>query len=350
MLGKALLALLLFIGGTAFAGKVRPVSLTPPTGSWCGQWVLRSVADLERRYLIHRGLLANLPWEMPTAFAVNHRYEVQKPDKIEPYTLYSEVPTARRGTKDSVFDFTKLSFTDPVPARFIIGDGMRHRTLLGVDLTPGSPLYREIERAKVSVRWLTQNDKSPDAIIKAISRNVANQMGPVIRNKEQREKEPAFTWQQMSDTDTPPKGIDFEELFVEHEPIASHHNVLVVPLEANIQAAEGYCLWQAIYAWILLRSLGIPSRPFFGGNATSATGLITGHTSVELSDRRIVDPSGWIIITPEPKSAGRYPINLIDDDWLFLPGYLSYPDEETTVGWDTWRFRYRRFLGVVLEP
>ncbi len=300
----------------------------------CAAWLLGQNA--RRDWMVREKLLANLPTEFPMAYAVNHRYEYFG----IPRTLFSAIPF-KAGASQGVFDFAKVGYRDPVPTRFIVGDGEDFRALIGVDLSPGSPLSLAVERIIRVLNW--SGAKDPEAIAKLLSQNVAHQLGPVFRTPAELKAGPALPWDQLPRTSTTPKP-DLRSLAVHHDPLPANFKLPVVPLETMLARGEAYCMGQALLAWIVLRAVGIPARPLFGANWVNGNSIV-GHTSVELEDGQIVDAAGWVVIplpTQPPTPAG------ITEKFRFLPNYTTYQSLGGP-GLPTWRFAYQRYLGIVLE-
>jgi hypothetical protein len=309
--------------------------------SWTGK-ILACAAHLlgeeaRQQWLVSQQLAPRLPLNYPMAYAVNHRYRYFG----VPHTLFSSIP--HRGSRETqAFDFAKLDFNDAVPTRFIVGEGENYRALIGVDLTPGSPLYIEVERIRKVIAW--SGAKTPEEILQKVAQNIGNQVGPVFRTNQELLAGPALPWDKQP---VPGRSsqIDLRQYPIDHAPIPGRFSLPVIPLEKMVARAEAYCMGQALLAWIVLRSYDIGCRPLFGANWVRDNQIV-GHSSVELADGRIVDPAGWVII-PTPALGSPGPSG-IDEKWRFLTNYLTYPNE-SAVGLPTWRFRYERFLGIVLE-
>jgi hypothetical protein len=296
----------------------------------------------KRNFLVRQGVIANLPEVLPMGYAVNHRYY----SRMGAHTIFSAIPLPGRRSRDRLLDFARFNVDTPIPKRFVIGDGQSHRALIGVDLNPGSPLSKQVQRIRKTIQWARGNATKQD-LIELISQNIANQLGPVIRTADQRRSDqPALPWDGLA-KDAPVTELDFTRMPVDHDAIPGRFNLPIVPLEEMIAYGESYCLGQAVLAWILLRDLGIPSRLLLGANATTPDRYI-GHTSVELGDGRIVDPAGWLVI---PAWNFSDPIMRDIDSptpWRFMRGFSSYiPESPDPL--PTWRFRYSRYLALVLE-
>ncbi len=289
----------------------------------------------DRELLIRHKALANLPQEAQMASVLNYRYSfTDGQGKSIGRSLFSTLPMPTNNV-GSLVDFAKLGFEDPIPKRFIIGDGSILRVLIGVDLTPDSPLDREVNRIHRSIVRGLGERLSKENILLRVSQNIADQLGPAISG--------GFEW----DRSIKPqrlKATNFTSLDYSHTPIVENVWLPVVALEDYLVDGEAYCLGQALLAWLVLRSFDIPCRLHLGANSAEA-GVETGHSSVELEDGRFVDPAGFMTISPKPYERG---LNLENNetDWQFLPGYLTYFG---TTGKPTWRVKYKRFPVLVLE-
>lgn len=291
----------------------------------------------ERRFLTRKKLLANLPSRVRTAFVLNHRYSYTTDKGSFRKNLFSSSPIPA-GSKGSNVDWARAGFRDPIPTRFIIGDGSSSRVLIGVDLTPGSPLDKWVRKIHHSIELGLGNKLTTETVIQRVSQNIADFLGPSVSG--------GFDWDRLIRREPQPDKDAFFNLAADHPPLDLGGSLPVVALEHYIEAGEAYCMGQALLAWLVLRSFGIPSRLHLGANAAFINEDI-GHTSVELEDGRIVDPAGFMVIAPQHYHKGPRMFGLHDTDWVFTPGYLTYRTGETR-GWLTWRVRYTRYLVMVL--
>jgi len=273
---------------------------------------------------------------IPMAWTATHCYKYLKPDgDIFSPTLYSAFPLPR-SENEKVVDFAKMGFSDPIPKRFIIGEGGSTRSLILVDRTPGGPLDKQITRLKRSVILALKGKANREEILTLVAQNVAHQVG-LAQNV-------PFPWDKDLKEQVKPESLKMHELAFDHEPIPADFSLPVIRLENFIEEDEAYCLGQALIAWLVLRSFDIPARLHLGANAAFVESPI-GHSSVQLEDGRYVDPAGWVVI--EPKKEPKIHLGL-EPDWDYLPNFRIFP-EKSLVGWNAWRFRLQRFLVLVLE-
>lgn len=286
----------------------------------CDKFVKRASADLPARFAM--------------GYAINHRYQMEEkgPDGTDRFTFFSAVPLPH-SPEEVLEDYSLKGFEEAIPRRFVVGDGSSNYALIGVDLTPGSPLERAIKRIHNSILIALSQVEDHEKIIKLVSQNVANHLGPLT--------EP-LPWDEALPKIEETK-IKFNKLDFNHPIIDAGFSLPVVPLEDYIDEGRAFCLAQALTAWLVLRSFNIPSRMHFGANAAQV-GTHTGHSSVELEDGRIVDPGGWMVISPPAAGEGLKLVGVKDSQWTFLPGFLTYPGALYT-----WRVRFQRYPVLVLE-
>ncbi len=294
--------------------------LASPSFAGCNQLVKRAAADL--------------PAQFEMGYLINHRYEMEEKgeDGDDTFTFFSAVPRPQ-SAGEALEDFALMGFNDPIPKRFVVGDGSSDHVLIGVDLTPGSPLERAIKRIHNSILIALSQSWDRERIIKLVSENVANHLGPLTK---------PLPWDAALPKIAETK-IQFKDFPIDHPMIDAGFSLPVVPLEDYLDEGEAFCLGQALTAWLVLRSFKIPSRMHFGANA-AYVGSPTGHSSVELEDGRIVDPGGWMVISPPPAGEGLKLVGLKGPQWTFLPGFLTYPGALYT-----WRVRFQRYPVLILE-
>ena len=276
---------------------------------------------------------ADLPARFDMGYLINHRYQMEEKgeDGDDKFTFFSAVPLPHN-SREVLEDYSLKGFKDPIPERFVIGDGSSDYALIGVDLTPGSPLERAIKRIHNSILIALSQIEDHERIIKLVSQNVANHLGPLIK---------PLPWDEALPKIEETK-IKFNKLEFNHSAIDAGFSLPVVPLEDYLDEGRAFCLVQALTAWLVLRSFNIPSRMHFGANA-ARVGTHTGHSSVELEDGRIVDPGGAMVISPPPAGEGLKLLGVKDAPWTFLPGFLTYPGHLCT-----WRVRFQRYPILVL--
>jgi len=267
-------------------------------------------------------------------YAINHRYEMEEKgeDGDHAFTFFSAVPLPH-GPEEVLEDYALNGFNDPIPRRFVIGDGSSNYALIGVDLASGSPLERAIKRIHNSILITLSQNEDREKIIRLVSQNVANHLGPLIEPLPWDDALP-----QIEETK-----LKFNKMDFNHPVVDAGFSLPVVALEDYLDEGRAFCLAQALAAWLVLRSFNIPSRMHFGANA-ARVGTHTGHSSVELADGRIVDPGGWMVISPPPAGEGLKFVGVKDSQWTFLPGFLTYPGALYT-----WRVRFQRYPVLVLE-
>lgn len=277
--------------------------------------------------------VADLPARLDMGYVINHRYQMEQKgeDDDDKFTFFSAVPLPQ-GPGQVLEDYSLKGFTDPIPRRFVVGDGSSNHALIGVDFSPGSPLQRAIKRIHNSILIALSQVEDHEKIIKLLSQNVANHLGPLIA---------PLPWDEALPKIEETK-IKFNRLDFDHPIINAEFSLPVVPLEDYLDEGRAFCMAQALTAWLVLRSFNIPSRMHFGANA-ARVGTHTGHSSVELEDGRLVDPAGWMVISPPPPGEGLPFAGVKDAPWTFLPGFLTYPGAAYT-----WRVRFQRYPILVL--
>lgn len=235
-------------------------------------------------------------WAPPPAFPQSaglgvqtiHRYEEPRvaPSTIA-VTVHTPIPTA--GVPGTLLDTNSKPFTEPLSARFIIGDGGTTRAFTGVDLTVSSELDQILDA--IILRMPKQPDgtvSQEDAI--EFMRSETNNIIRWTRGSSMNDGRAEFAWDRAlqigPQARTAFERVAFQNVGDPAEPAGQ--DLTVVGLERYVQAGEGYCIQKALLAACVLGKLGVPLR-IVNGAVSQAPGRTTGHTWLELQDGRILD-------------------------------------------------------------
>jgi hypothetical protein len=277
---------------------------------------------------------ALLPKEVALGGAVIYRYNFRQGDRWVRQTLTGLVPLSSEGASGTLLDLNALGYHDPLPQRFIIGDGSSRRALTGVDLTPGSPLDVRLAAIEQEIRQAV-GEVSAESVLQHVRQHFNGFIGIIGGNGE-----PILAWDRALSA-VPEWNGDLMGFADHHEPISVGFSRAVQPLEAYLEIKQGFCIQQALTASLLLRRFSIPHR-LVSGAATDELEDHVGHNWIQLEDGRIYDLSGQIIVMPKRfvglNRATDYPEGLETDDWFQVPGYP----------YSRFRFEYHRYPILVL--
>jgi hypothetical protein len=278
---------------------------------------------------------ALLPQEAALGNAVLHRYRFRKTSTLTVVqTLTGLVPIPDEKVSGKILDLNSLAPGDPLPERFLMGDGSSNRVLIGVDLTPGSPLDQSLGAIESEIRRRVGG--TPEAVLEFLRAHFNQYMGILGGNGE-----PMLEWDKALPP-APSWKMDLAPESEEHEPVALGFPLKVHPLEAYLKIKSGYCIQQALTASLLLRRFFIAHR-LVAGAASDGLEDHVGHDWILLEDGRIYDLSGGIIVAPqfhtESAPLADYPTSLEDRSWFCLPGYP----------YSRFRFEYHRYPILALD-
>jgi hypothetical protein len=313
-------------------------------------------AVVEHHPLLDREAMARLPHSWPVGVSIVDRIHwIPDPSERTPRTLVTIHPVPR-GTHGSLVNLNALSLDDPLPQRFLVGDGTMRRVLVGIDRSPGSPLSRWLERTRYQIEhFRTADQPLPEAVLQALLQHCAGNMGPV--RSDRGDGQGALPWDERIprlDYSIP----DLQHTASDHRPAALGLEHPVVPLEEYLKRCEGYCLQQSFFAALVLRLFGVRSRVVNGatayfepGGPTFDGGLMRqpGHAWVELENDRVLDPLAGVVDTAtvwRDVRPANYPTRVFTRKWAFLPQYRTWTQGQWV---DTWRFPYVRYFAVDLD-
>ena len=284
-----------------------------------------------------------MPLYWHVGYSIVDRIQWNSPES--PTALTALHPTIIPG-RGKLVDTTKLGFYDPLPEKFIFGDGSSERAFVGVDRSSGSQLSRWIQRIEKQIHHL-ESKNFPFPVLESLRLNVANNVGMVKGNESK-----CLPWDKRFQL--PPVAMKLANLPSDHVPVPwMPHLMPVVPAEAFIIYSEGYCGQQAYLNSLVLRQFGIPNRIVNGGIAYFLDGKLHtyGHTWVELERNQILDTGRQMLGFVARNINGKIPVGYPNEftwenDWYQIPG------EEITVdgkNYPAWRFEYNRYFIVSLD-
>jgi hypothetical protein len=299
---------------------------------------------------------ANLPFESRAGLAVAGRVvydNFNAPGTIR-RTLNIVVPLPNR-RQEELIDLARFSFREPLPDRFIVGDGSSERALVGVDTTPGSYLSLWLERIHSQIdRFHLEGTFSIRKLAEILVNHVAYNMGMVVETGMLNKQLP---WDAAFPS-FPPHNLILTNEPDGHSPIPLDFKMPVVPLDWYVGALKGYCLQQGILASLILRAYGVHHRlvngamAYVGKDEQLNPDLLTpGHTWIQLQTGEILDLGRRKFAHPVRLGAAdvgdRAPSQAFEQDWMHIPGDYEWVDGEEK---NVWRFEYDRYLALRLEP
>lgn len=252
----------------------------------------------------------NLP-DVNLGFDAIHFYSVPGFDIT--ITVSSPMPTPE--APGFVIDLNARAPQEPLPDRFILGDGGTTRAFLGVDKTPGSPLAGWLDKIVAKIPQPKDFNATVEFLRKECNKSIKWTAGSSYNDGRAE-----FDWD---------KAIVLPANYKEVQSIAGSQVVAnpgtdtgslfpVVPFEKYLEAGKGYCIQKALLAALVLDRVGIPFR-IVNGAVSSEPGESTGHTWIELVDGRVLDVA-WESIA---KKGAAHPTQ---PDWFRFGGSYRFED------------------------
>jgi hypothetical protein len=232
---------------------------------------------------------------MPTAAGLGvttiHRFtEPRVTPSIIAVTVYTPIPTTdvpgiMRNTNDK-------PFAEPLPRRFVIDDGGLTRAFTGIDLSRGSALDQKLDAIVARMPKQADGSIAKEDAIEFVKRET-NKLIKWTRGSSANDGRDEFDWDKAIVVDRAHvqnvfNGAAYQT--VGEPPIGTGQTMTIAPLEAYLDAGEGYCIQKALLAACLLDKVGVPFR-IVNGAVAGSPGRSTGHTWLELDDGRVLDPA-----------------------------------------------------------
>lgn len=295
---------------------------------------------------------ANLPdrREMAVAIVSRIHWASELPND-SPRLLYAYFPMPSR--KEKLINLSTLSIKDPLPERFIIGDGSLKRVLVGVDRSPGSPLSVHLQRLRRQIEKQSNGRPFPH-VVTDLLQNYSNCALMPVRGDDH-SGNAQLPWDKRL-PDPPSFSWNLEGLPDDHPPIRTGYHLPVVPLEYFLDRVDAYCGQAALLNTLLLRLLGNRSRLVNGAVASSQKSDFTelpGHSWDELDEGLILDSSLNLKEVPigfgrlQSPAPGEYPSHFYSNEWVGIPSLLQRERAGEKVR--PWRIEYNRFFIVSLD-
>lgn len=183
---------------------------------------------------------------------------------------------------------------EPMPLRYVVSDGSVRRAFIGVDHRPGTRLDRCIDELVSELPRGRNGSLDREIVFEFLRDHLMDYLRPIPQGV-------AMAWDQNL-TEAPILSTLFtqaRDLKVGHFPLSSGVRQPVAPLESYLEQGYGACIHKSLVASMILEKLRIPHRIVMGGS------MQTGHTWIELSDGRILDPT-WQILD-QPNDQGMNP-------------------------------------------
>jgi hypothetical protein len=244
--------------------------------------------------------LAALPGRVDVGAETIHRYEEpQVSPSMIAITVWVPMPAA--GQPGGLLNSNALEFPRDLSARWIMGDGGVTRALVGIDLSPGSPLSLWVEAFYRKAIASSASSARRDQLARVleyvrVNVNCALAWTDGAQYNDGRSELPwDLAIRSYSDMKLTLEKAAY--LPVLHEPIPSEHSLPVVGLEKYLEIGKGYCIQKAILASLILSRAGIRHR-LVNGAVVVGPGVSGGHTWIELADGRILDVAWELLAKP----------------------------------------------------
>ncbi len=244
--------------------------------------------DLLKRFI------TAVPRELEAGVAHVHSYRLNPNDGGMVVSVL--VPSPKGFAGAIIGDLANQNASQPWPRRFVISDGYPGGEFLYVDLTSGSPLRLELQRILSQLKSKGLDPaKNREAFLNHLKKNASG----FFRSQEEGSlsraaqgvlrKPPAFNMSQAASREF----SDFSGKGIGPAVFDLGQKKAVTPLEFHFtKDACGMCIHNALITSLLLQEAGIPHR--FRAGFASYSGPSyqnTGHSFLELSDGRILDPT-----------------------------------------------------------
>lgn len=269
-------------------------------------------------------------WFVGAANAQVYFEPLVQPSKIV-ITIW--VPLPRPGSADTLLNSNQLYAPGQRPFVFLIGDGSVKRSILQVDMRPGSELRKRI----IALKSRLQPAQGLKRLLEVA--RVVNEAIRWTEGSKYNDGRAEFSWDKsiIVSPDTSAKFREASLLPVFSYPVASQTQLPVIPFEKYLEAGAGYCLQKALLASLILETLGVRHR-FFNGTVVQSPGVSGGHSWIELSVDGGNTVGGNTVVIFDPawgQAELRSPRTHINHpDWLWFGG--------------SWRFVDSNYL--ILEP
>jgi hypothetical protein len=196
------------------------------------------------------------------------------------------LPDANRG---HIEDFNSYGPNKVYPERFTVSDGTILTPFIYVDMTVNSPLQTLVTlyAQKISEKAPTQGEQLN--LMKTFASD--NVFAPVPEN------DPLLR-SSNSGLPTFPEVFSVGYLPAGHFPIPVAAKHQSIAFERLIKYGRGYCIHKVLLTSLIMKELKIPHSVRFG-----STGF-NGHSWIELTDGRILDPTWNLLMYPQASEMG----------------------------------------------
>jgi hypothetical protein len=270
-----------------------------------------------------RSFFTRNPPEMNVGVAHIHRYQLAPGD--QPYTVSVVVPALHPSAPSHLADLARQDPVRPWPDRFVITDGDPGAQMILVDQRPGSVLSQQLDAIVADMGERGVNSQQSEAVLRELrdhtkdyySRFESNFLRGtregVLRHEEQWLSPGAdrvfrdFLGKEISGNIWPTQDM---------RPSLPFEHYLAEP-------SNTMCFHNAMLASLILQRVGVAHRLRTGfASFNNPSYINTGHTVIELSDGRILDPTWGILKTIERHSEHREWVS--GRAWWWTP-YQHYP-------------------------
>ena len=200
-----------------------------------------------------------------------------------PITLLIPMPSSPQG---KVLDMNKLD-SGQMPETFRISEGTLRSAFMLVDARAGSPLADCIDELVEDVKTRA---KTKEAQLQLLKTFIAEHLDEVKAGD-------VLPWDPKAVPQLPPEFPKAAPLAPGHAPLATKLVQPTVRLEAFLQDGRGLCLQKALLTSLILKRLGIKHRVRAGSSQ------FAGHTWIELTDGRHLDPTWQLLETTTTEGA-----------------------------------------------
>jgi nitroreductase len=254
--------------------------------------------------------------------------EIAPNAKVATSTIYNNAkynivtvyhPTAGGAFRGDVVNTNSKSF-EPLPRKFVMGDGLLTRAFLYVDSSNASPLSIELD--KIVTKLPRNTIPNRNRILDEITMHLESLTGDRwLMGVNQEGDNPWDPIGFQIDEDASEAFRKAGEQPVGHDPISTGQSFPMVNFERFLTCnkCSAYCLQKAVLAKLILDRLKIPSRLVTGFliNMNDSGFTTDGHSWVEVKDGR--SAAGYEILDPTwKKRALPGPRNEIDRDWIMF--------------------------------
>ena len=200
-----------------------------------------------------------------------------------PITLLIPMPLSPQG---KVLDMNALD-SSQMPETFRISEGTLRSAFMLVDARQGSPLSACLDELVEDVRARAKTKETQLQLLKTF---IAEHLDEVKAGD-------VFAWDPKVVPPLPPEFPKAAPLTPGHAPLMTKLLQPTVRLEAYLQDGRGLCLQKALLTSLILKRLGIKHRVRAGSSQ------FAGHTWIELTDGRHLDPTWQLLETTTTEGA-----------------------------------------------